>query len=316
MDFRTTLQQHGLELTRAATTTLQVNVGRVCDLACRHCHQDAGPARSELMSAETVAAVIAAAGRLKFGTIDITGGAPELLPQLPHLVRELAPLTERLLVRTNLVALARPEHRGLVDLYREHRVVVVASLPAVNSAQADAQRGEGVWTASIAMLQELNRAGFGLPGSGLDLDLVANPAGAFLPPGQAQAERRFRQELERRHGICFSHLLTLTNVPLGRFRTWLEASGNLGPYLQKLKESFNSDTVPGLMCRSFIAVDWDGYLFDCDFNLATGQHHGARKMHVSELQALPAPGTPIPVADYCYACTAGAGFTCGGSIAS
>jgi len=307
--FENTLQQHGLELTRGETTTLQVNVGLVCDLACRHCHLEAGPARRELMSGETVGAVIACAERIRFATIDITGGAPELLPQLPCLLERLAPLTSRLIVRTNLTALARPESAALPELYRDQRVVIVASLPAVNASQSESQRGSGTWETSMAVLRQLNDIGYGVEGSGLELDLVANPAGAFLPAGQIQTERRFHQDLQRRYGISFSNLYTFANVPLGRFRGWLEQSGNLDAYLQKLAESFNPCTLPGLMCRSLISVDWNGFLFDCDFNLAVGLHHGTHKLHISQLAALPAAGTPIPVGDHCYSCTAGSGFT-------
>lgn len=307
--FEDTLLQHGLELTRGETTTLQVNVGLACDLACRHCHLEAGPARTELMDGETLEAVIACAKRFNFASIDITGGAPELLPQLPGLLVLLAPLTSRLIVRTNLTALARPESAALPDLYREHRVVIVASLPAVNASQSESQRGSGTWETSMAVLRHLNGIGYGAEGSGLELDLVANPAGAFLPAGQAQAERRFRQDLQRHYGISFTNLYTFANVPLGRFRDWLERSGNLDGYLQKLAGGFNPCTLPGLMCRSLISVDWNGFLYDCDFNLAAGLHHGMHRLHISQLTALPAPGTPIPVGDHCFSCTAGSGFT-------
>ena len=307
--FQETLDLHGVELTRDVTTTLQINVGLACDLACRHCHLEAGPARREMMSGETVEAVIACAERIRFATIDITGGAPELLPQLPSLVERLAPLTSRLIVRTNLTALARPESAALPDLYRKHRVVIVASLPAVNASQSESQRGGGTWETSMAVLRRLNGVDYGVEGSGLELDLIANPTGAFLPAEQAQVERRFHQDLQRRYGIAFSNLYTFANVPLGRFRSWLEQSGNLDGYLHKLAESFNPCTLPGLMCRSMISVDWNGFLYDCDFNLAAGLHHGVHKLHISHLTALPAPGTPIPVGDHCYSCTAGSGFT-------
>jgi radical SAM/Cys-rich protein len=307
--FKQTLDRHGLALTRGETTTLQINVGLVCDLSCRHCHLEAGPNRTELMSRDTVEAVIACARRVRFGTIDITGGAPELLPQLPRLVEQLTPLASKLIMRTNLTALARPESADLLELYRSQRVTIVASLPAVNAAQTDSQRGGGTWETSIAMLRRLNELGYGIEGNGLDLDLVANPTGAFLPAGQAQAERRFHQDLQRRYGIAFSNLYTFANMPLGRFRSWLEQSGNLDGYLQKLTESFNPCTLPGLMCRSLISVDWNGFLFDCDFNLSVGLHHGAHKQHISHLTTLPAPGTPIPCGDHCYSCTAGSGFT-------
>lgn len=308
-DFAHTLELHGLELARAETTTLQVNVGLACNLACRHCHLEAGPTRRELMDLDTVEAVIACAGRIPFDTIDITGGAPELMMHLPMLVGELAPLTRRLIVRTNLVALARPECECLPILYRSHGVVLVASLPATNSGQTDAQRGGGVWEKCIAVLGRLNGLGYGRDGTGLELDLVANPAGAFLPAAQAQAESKFRRDLERRHGITFTNLFTFANAPIGRFRAWLESSGNLDGYMQKLVESFNPCTIPGLMCRTLISVDWQGYLFDCDFNQAAGLHHGERRVHISELHELPEAGTSIPVGNHCYACTAGSGFT-------
>jgi len=307
--FEDSLARHGVQLTRDATTTLQINVGLTCDLACRHCHLEAGPSRTEMMSEETVAAVIACAERIPFAGIDITGGAPELLPQLPRLVERLAPLTSRLIVRTNLTALARPESAALPELYRTQRVVIVASLPAVNASQSESQRGGGTWETSLTVLRHLNEIGYGVKGSGLELDLVANPTGAFLPAGQAQAERRFHQDLERRYGIAFSNLYTFANVPLGRFRSWLERSGNLDAYLQKLAASFNPCTLPGLMCRSQISVDWNGFLYDCDFNLAVGLHHGQQKLHISQLHGLPAAGTLIPVGDHCYSCTAGSGFT-------
>lgn len=307
--FADTLQTHGLTLARDNTTCLQINVGLVCDLACRHCHLEAGPHRSELMSPATVEAVIAAAERCPFASIDITGGAPELLPELPRLIAGLAPLTPKLIVRTNLVALARPESALLPELYAAHGVAIVASLPAVNASQTEAQRGDGVWEASIAMLRRLNALGYGVAGSGLELDLVANPAGAFLPAGQAQTEKRFHQELARRHGLSFTNLFTFANVPLGRFRSWLERSGNLEGYLKKLADGFNPCTIPGLMCRTLLSVDWQGYLYDCDFNLAADLPHGGRRQHISQLQTLPEPGIPIPVGDHCYACTAGSGFT-------
>lgn len=308
-DFEHTLARHGLKLTRCETTTLQVNVGLACNLACRHCHLEAGPHRTELMDRETVQAVIDCAHRFDFSTIDITGGAPELLPQLPYLLESLAPLTPRLIVRTNLTALARPESADLPDLYRKYRVIVVASLPTVNAAQTESQRGEGTWATSIGILGRLNGIGYGVQGSDLELDLVVNPTGAFLPAGQAQAERRFRQDLQRRYSITFSNLYTFANVPLGRFRSWLEQSGNLEGYQRKLADCFNPCTLPGLMCRSLVSVDWAGYLYDCDFNLALGLHHGGRRLHISNLTALPSPGTPIPSGDHCYSCTAGSGFT-------
>ncbi|BCS53236.1 arsenosugar biosynthesis radical SAM (seleno)protein ArsS [Geobacter sp. SVR] len=313
MTFSDTVKKHGLLLERSQTTTLQVNVGLTCDLTCRHCHQQAGPHRPEQMSAAVIDEVIACARRLRFETADITGGAPELFPGLSRLVTALAQSTPKVIVRTNLTALARPEARSLPELYRSCGVTVAASLPALNPEQTEAQRGSGVWSASLDMLRRLNDLGYGREGSGLELILISNPAGAFLSPAQAQAEQRFHRDLERRHGITFSKLFTLANAPLGRFRSWLESSGNLTPYLEKLEAGFNPCAVEGLMCRSFISVDWNGHLYDCDFNLAAGIPLGGTRRHITELRELPQPGSPIATADYCFTCTAGSGSSCSGS---
>jgi len=196
-----------------------------------------------------------------------------------------------------------------MELCKKHRVVIVASFPSLDPSQAESQRGEGTFQDSIAVLKRLNSLGYGQEGSGLELDLVSNPTGAFLPPSQAQAEKRFRQELERKWGIVFNHLFTFANVPLGRFRSWLKRSGNYQKYMEKLASHFNPGAVEGLMCRTLVSVSWDGYLYDCDFNLAERLPMDGRKIHVSEMVAPPEPGTPIAVSDHCYACTAGTGFT-------
>lgn len=307
--FAATLAKHGLTLNREGTRLLQINVGLHCDMSCRHCHLEAGPDRPEMMSRETMAEVIDVARRNRFEQIDITGGAPELVPHIAWLITELAPLAPRLLFRSNLSALHSPKVQGLPELLRAHRAVIVASLPSCNTGQAESQRGAGFMERGITALKMLNQLGFGEDGSGLELDLVVNPTGAFLPPSQCQTEQKFRQYLQRRHGIVFSHLYTFANVPLGRFRRWLETSGNLENYLQKLAGSFNPATVAGLMCRNLVSVAWDGRLFDCDFNLAVGRPLEGIAPHVREMTTLPRAGTPIPTGEYCYACTAGAGFT-------
>ncbi|MCM0082109.1 arsenosugar biosynthesis radical SAM protein ArsS [Geomonas sp. Red32] len=305
--FQEALKRNGLQLTREPTRTLQVNAGLACGLSCGHCHLEAGPDRREVMKRETMEEVVACARRFSFAGIDITGGSPELVPGLDYLVSSLAPLTPLLIVRSNLLDLERaPE---LVELYREMKVVLVASLPASNASQTDAQRGAGVWERSLAALKRLNALGYGVEGSGLELDLVSNPAGAFLPAPQGGAEKKFRADLARKAGVSFNSLYTFANVPLGRFRGFLERSGNLDGYLSRLSEGFNPCTVGGLMCRSQICVDWRGRLYDCDFNLAAGLPHGGAAGSISELAELPLPGTPIPVGDHCYACTVGSGFT-------
>jgi radical SAM/Cys-rich protein len=307
--FADALARHGLSLVRDRVRTLQVNTGYLCNQACRHCHLEAGPAREEVMSRETMEAVAAFTGRFPFRVADITGGAPELVPDLPVLIEGLAPRVSRIMLRSNLSALATPRGEALLDLLVARNVVLVASFPSTNPSQIDAQRGAGAAEAAVTVLRKLNAAGYGVEGSGLELDLVANPAGAFLPASQQQAERRFRLTLARKWGVTFGNLYAFANVPLGRFRKWLAVSGNHDRYLKALSEGFNPCTVAGLMCRTLLSVSWDGFLFDCDFHLAAGRHLGGRKVHVSEVREIPPPGTPIAVGDYCYACTAGAGFT-------
>jgi radical SAM/Cys-rich protein len=307
--FRQTLAKHGLSLTRVKTTTLQVNVGLVCNQFCRHCHLEAGPNREEVMSKETMEQVVALAERFPFGVIDITGGAPELNPNLAGMIERLAPITPRVMLRSNLTALAHGKQDHLIDLCKIERVVIVVSFPSLNEMQAESQRGKGVFRESIGVLRELNSIGYGKPGSGLELNLVSNPTGAFLPSSQEQLEKRFRQVLKIKWGIVFNNLFAFANVPLGRFRHWLERSGNLDKYLQKLATSFNPCAIEGLMCRSLISISWDGYLFDCDFNQAAGLYLGGRKTHISELKELPEPGEPVAISYHCYTCTAGSGFT-------
>ncbi len=307
--FSDMLASHGLELTRTEPSTLQINVGLLCNQTCKHCHLDAGPTRSEIMDLDTFEHVASLAERWQFKVVDITGGAPELNPHLPIMVQRFSRSVERIMVRCNLTCLAETNQSPLIDLFKEYRVNVVASLPSVNSSQLEGQRGQGAFLKSIQTLQSLNSAGFGKPGSVLQLDLVVNSAGAFLPAPQDQLDKKFRNDLLRKWGIVFNKLYAFANVPLGRYRSWLEASGNLDEYLLKLVSSFNPCTVPGLMCRSLISVSWDGYLYDCDFNLAAGIPAGNLKTHVSRLNLLPAPGAPIAISDHCYACTAGSGFT-------
>ena len=307
--FRLTLAKHGLTLDRQHTATLQINVGLLCNQRCKHCHFGAGPDRRESMRSETVNEVIAYAQRSHFDTIDITGGAPELNSNLVTLIEKLSPLAPRIMLRSNLTAFNGATREHLMDLLKEHRVAVVASFPSTNESQADSQRGGGVFQESISTLKKLNAMGYGQDGSGLELDLVSNPTGAFLPSSQAQTETRFHQVLEQKWGISFNNLFNFANVPLGRFRQWLLQSGNLEKYMEKLASSFNPCAVEGLMCRTLVSVSWDGYLYDCDFNLAKGLFMGGRKIHISEMSGPPEPGSPIAVADHCYTCTAGAGFT-------
>ena len=213
------------------------------------------------------------------------------------------------MLRANLTALTDGNHDHLYDLLVRFKVVVVASFPSTSASQLEAQRGRGVFDQSIRALKKLNDLGYGRTGSGLELNLVSNPSGAFLPQEQDKAEKRFRKQLNDKFGLTFNSLFTFANVPLGRFRRWLEESGNYQSYLERLAGNFNPCALDGVMCRTQVSVDWDGYLYDCDFNLARGLPLAGRRIHVTEMDGPPEPGTPIAVANHCFTCTAGAGFT-------
>lgn len=306
--FKSTLSMHNLKLVRQPAHTLQINLGFLCNQTCRHCHLDAGPGRMENMDSDTLEEVVAFARRSHFETIDITGGAPELNPHLQDLIEKISPLTPRIMLRSNLSAL-KAKMSQLIAPLKSHRVVMVASFPSLNLSQTDAQRGDGIFEESIAVLRELNTMGYGRQGTGLELNLVSNPTGAFLPPGQAQTEKRYRQVLESKWGVTFNQLFNFANVPIGRFRQWLMQTGNFEAYMHKLIANFNPCAVEDLMCRKLISVAWDGYLYDCDFNLAIGLYMGGKKIHVSRMPGPPKPGTTIVTADHCYTCMAGSGFT-------
>ena len=308
MPFRSTLTKHHHELVRKPAHTLQINLGFLCNQTCRHCHLDAGPDRKENMDSDTLNAVVAYAQRSHFETIDITGGAPELNPLLVDLIEKVSPLTPRIMLRSNLSALKKHMSR-LIDALKSHRVVIVASFPSLNVTQTDSQRGDGIFEESITVLRELNAIGYGRNGSGLELNLVVNPTGAFLPPGQEKTEKRYHQILENKWNVTFNSLFSFANVPLGRFRQWLIKSGNFDGYMQKLVSNFNPCSIEGLMCRTLVSVSWDGYLYDCDFNLARDLYMNGKKTHISEMPGPPQPGTPIMTADHCYTCAAGSGFT-------
>ncbi len=307
--FSQCLSRGELQLVRDQAKILQINVGLLCNQKCRHCHLDAGPGRKEVMSLETMGAVVAFVRRCKFEIADITGGAPELNPHITELIQRLMPLVPQIMLRSNLTAFHDSKGESLMEFCKKNRVGIVASFPSLDLTQLESQRGEGTFEESITVLRRLNALGYGQEDSGLELNLVSNPTGAFLPPRQGQAEKRFRTELKRRWDIVFNHLFTFANAPLGRFRSWLKRSGNYDAYIKKLASHFNPQAVEGLMCRTLVSVSWDGYLYDCDFNLADGLPMDGRKIHVSEMGAPPKEGVPIALSDHCYACAAGAGFT-------
>ncbi|MFW6415202.1 MAG: arsenosugar biosynthesis radical SAM (seleno)protein ArsS [Thermodesulfobacteriota bacterium] len=309
--FHSYLDRQGLSLTRQKTETLQVNLGLYCNQACKHCHLDAGPHRREQMDSRTLEETADYARRGGFRTIDITGGAPELhsgiLPFVRR-IREMSP-DAKIMLRSNLSALLEQGLDSHVQIFREAGVDVVASMPAYNRQQLEAQRGQGVFSSSIQALQGLNKFGYGQAGTGLELDLIVNPAGAFLPPDQKEAEDRFRNKLQEEYGISFNRVFSMANVPMGRFKSWLEEKGLYRRYMQRLAGSFNSCALEGVMCRSLVSVGWNGYLYDCDFNLALGIPMGGKRVHVSEMSAPPAPGSRIVTGNHCYTCTAGSGST-------
>ena len=310
------LAAHGLELRAAGVETLQVNVGKLCNQACKHCHVDAGPKRTEIMTRETAEQVIAAVRRFRIPTLDITGGAPELNPSFRHLVAEARRLGAHVIVRHNLTVMAEPGQEDLPEFFREQGVEVVSSLPYFLEQQTDAQRGSGVFHKSIEALRRLNAVGYGREGSGLMLNLVYNPVGAFLPPAQEAIERDFKRELLARHGVTFDRLYTITNMPIRRFLDYLRRSGNEERYMRKLVEAFNPATIEGLMCRTLVSVDWTGRLYDCDFNqmLELGVAPGLPQT-IADFDPEQFAARPIMTGAHCFGCTAGAGSSCGGAVA-
>jgi radical SAM/Cys-rich protein len=317
VDFDEKLAAHGLELRASSVNTLQINLGKLCNQACKHCHVDAGPSRTEMMSRETADQVLAAVQRFKIATSDITGGAPELNPSFRHLVRKSRDLGCHVIVRHNLTVMFEAGQEDLPQFFRNYEVEVISSLPYFLEQQTDAQRGRGVFEKSIEALHRLNAVGYGIENSGLVLNLIYNPAGAFLPPAQESIEADFKRELMDRHGIFFNHLFTITNMPIKRFLDYLRRSGNEERYRRKLVEAFNPPTVAGLMCRNLVSVDWTGRLYDCDFNqmLELG--------FAPELPQTIAAFDPeklarrrIMTGSHCFGCTAGAGSSCGGAVTS
>jgi len=306
---------------RRRLTTLQVNLGYRCNQSCLHCHVNAGPSRREMMddaNIELIPAVLVARG---LETLDLTGGAPELHPRFRELVSAARRLGVRVIDRCNLTILSEPGYTDLAEFLAAQSVEVVASLPCYLQENVDGQRGEGVYARSIAGLKRLNQLGYGQPGSGQDLKLVYNPTGAFLPPDQVDLEAAYKRELFERHGIVFNQLFTLTNMPILRFGSTLISKGRFDEYMHLLKDNFSFANLEGLMCRSLISVDWQGHLYDCDFNQMLGLDlHGKAQSrpHLADLLrddfAANLAEIPIKVADHCYGCTAGQGSSCGGAL--
>jgi radical SAM/Cys-rich protein len=312
--FARVLREHGMTLRRSEARVLQVNVGKLCNQACQHCHVDAGPRRTEIMTRETVDEVLAALRRCGIKMIDITGGAPELNPSFEYLVTEAAGSGCHVMDRCNLTVCFVPGKERLPEFLARHRVEVTASLPCYLEENVDQQRGRGVFEQSLAALRRLNALGYGSHENGLVLNLVYNPLGPFLPPLQAGLEADYRRELQSRYGLRFDHLFTLTNMPISRFAHFLHRTGRYDEYMELLVNAFNSTTVAGLMCRDLVSVGWDGRLYDCDFNQMLELPMAAPYRHIRELGIEGLADAPIAVGEHCFGCTAGAGSSCGGAV--
>ena len=306
-----------LPLRPTELSVMQVNVGKMCNQVCKHCHVDAGPDRTEIMTRETMQQCLDALARTDIQTVDLTGGAPEMNPDFRWFVEGISALGRQVIVRCNLtIIVANKKYHDLPHFFARHGVRVVSSLPHFAASRTDAQRGEGVFDRSMRALHLLNEAGYGVEGSGLFLDLVYNPSGAFLPGNQVSLEREFKQRLGRDHGVVFNNLLAITNLPVSRFLDYLIESGNYAGYMDKLVQAYNPVAAANVMCRSMVSVGWDGQLYDCDFNQMLELPVAATTpRHIRDFNLATLLTRNIVVNQHCYGCTAGAGSSCGGATA-
>ena len=315
--FDEALDGAGLHPLRAtAIEIFQINVGKLCNQTCGHCHVGAGPDRREIMTQQTAELAMQALRQTDAHTVDITGGAPELVPPFRYLVEESKRAGRHVMDRCNLSVLLLPSQSDLADFLARNEVEVIASLPYFLAEKTDAQRGVGIFDKSIAALQRLNSLGYGAAGSNLKLNLVYNPTGAFLPPAQAGLEREFKRELQTRYGVVFNSLYTVTNMPINRFLEFLVSSGNYDRYMTRLVNAFNPAAAAGVMCRNMLSVGWEGGLYDCDFNqmLELPVGYGA-PVRLEEFVAEELTRRRIVTGRHCYGCTAGSGSSCGGATA-
>ena len=301
---------------RGKLETLQVNLGYLCNQSCLHCHVNAGPTRKENMQQETIEDIIRFLRDSKIKKLDLTGGAPELNPYFRYLVSTASSMGVHIIDRCNLTVLHEPGQEDTADFLAHHKVEVVASLPCYLEENVDGQRGDGVFQTSIAAIKLLNISGYGLAGSGLKLNLMYNPIGPHLPPAQCQLEQDYKRELKNRFGIVFNNLYTLTNMPIKRFGSTLISKGEFNNYMDLLKGAYQTANLETVMCRSLISVDWQGYIYDCDFNQMLGLTliEKGKKMHLNDVTNENLNGRDIMIADHCYGCTAGQGSSCGGAL--
>lgn len=299
-------------------TVFQINVGKMCNQVCKHCHVDAGPDRKEIMTAETMQQcldVLVANPSLQ--TVDLTGGAPEMNPNFRWFVEEIIKLDRHIIVRCNLtIIMANKKYHDLPEFYKKHNIEVVSSLPFYNKDRTDKQRGDGVFEDSITALQMLNAVGYGMEGSDLKLNLVYNPAGAFLPPSQHALEKEFKAALKKDFDISFHNLFAITNLPISRFLDYLLQSGNYEKYMEKLIAAYNPAAAANVMCRNTISIGWDGYLYDCDFNQMLEYKVDCKSKHIKDYNNNNLQNRDIIIGQHCFGCTAGAGSSCGGAVAN
>ncbi len=316
--FQQKLEEAGLfPLKPTQVEIFQINVGKMCNQVCRHCHVDAGPDRKEIMTRETMQQCLdILAINPSFKTVDLTGGAPELNPDFRWFVEEIRKLNKHIIVRCNLtIILANRKFNDLPYFFKEHHIEVVSSLPFYSKDRTDRQRGDGVFEDSIKALQMLNAAGYGLEGSELRLNLVYNPAGAFLPPAQTSLEKEFKEALKKDFNISFHSLFSITNLPISRFLDYLLQSGNYEKYMEKLVAAYNPVAAANVMCRNTLSISWDGFIYDCDFNQMLDMKVDCNARHISQFNQSVLNNRNIVVNQHCFGCTAGAGSSCGGAVA-
>jgi len=302
---------------RAKLETLQVNLGYLCNQTCEHCHVNAGPRRKEIMEEATVRTVLAYLAAQKIQTLDLTGGAPEMNPHFRYLVRQARALGVRVIDRCNLTILEEDGYEGMSVFLADNDVEIIASMPCYLEENVNAQRGVGVFETSIRVLRRLNVLGYGREGSGLIMNLVYNPLGPSLPPPQAVLRETYKKELFTRYGIVFNDLFTITNMPIQRFGSMLISKGKFDEYMLLLKDAYREENLEGVMCRNLISVDWQGYVYDCDFNQMLGlplRIDAKPRRRLRDLMDWDLDGNPVVVMDHCYGCTAGQGSSCGGSL--
>lgn len=314
--FQHTIEAHGLTLDRQSLEILQVNVGKLCNQACQHCHVEAGPKRTEIMTLATMERLLALLEATpSMHTVDITGGAPELNPHFRTFVTRIRAMGRKVMDRCNLTVLFEPGQEDTAQFLADNQVQVVASLPCYSKKNVESQRGRGVFDKSILGLQKLNALGYGHAGSGLELSLVYNPLGAFLPPPQAKLEQDYRHELKTLFDIDFNQLFTITNMPIKRFSDYLKRNDQWDSYMALLVNNFNPAAVAGVMCRNLISIGWDGAVYDCDFNQMLEIPAAFNPTTIFDIPSFESlTQQPIALADHCYGCTAGAGSSCGGAL--